>query len=225
VIDWVIRRAPVASIESLLTEHQSEGSASRLHDDMVNRQDAPVSVTNIAEYVERAVLGEAKAIERLARFCLRPAYTVALAIVRRPADAEDVAQDALSKAFERIETCREPERFVAWLMTIVRNRSKNWLDQRRLRDVLPNNEACDQLAPEQDIDIGLARDRLLEALGHLKCAEREVVLLHDLEGFTHEEISDALGISCVMSRQHLFVARRKLRQVLCHEVNQGGSHE
>jgi RNA polymerase sigma-70 factor (ECF subfamily) len=45
----------------------------------------------------------------------------------------------------------------------------------------------------------------------LSSTEREVVLLHDLEGWTHVEIADALAMSVVMSRQHLFQARRKLR--------------
>lgn len=76
-----------------------------------------------------------------------------------------------------------------------------------------------ELAPEQPDegdgpDTGALREPLLAALNLLGEAQREVVLLHDLEGWTHGEIAGALGISEVMSRQHLFVARKKLRAEL-----------
>jgi RNA polymerase sigma-70 factor (ECF subfamily) len=65
--------------------------------------------------VARARRGEAAAVEGLVRRHLRPAYSVALAIVARPSDAEDVAQDAMIIACERLDTCRDPARFTAWL--------------------------------------------------------------------------------------------------------------
>jgi RNA polymerase sigma-70 factor (ECF subfamily) len=169
------------------------------------------AVDATAELVVRVQRGEAKAFEGLVRRYLRPAYLVALAIVGRPADAEDIAQEALILAFERLETCRNPEAFRSWLFQIVRNHSLNWLDRRRLRDVsrdpTPKELPHDGPAP----DAHAFRAQLLAALNELGPSEREVVLLHDLEGWTHPEISAALGISAVMSRQSLFQARRKLR--------------
>ncbi|MBI3204308.1 MAG: sigma-70 family RNA polymerase sigma factor [Myxococcales bacterium] len=164
-------------------------------------------------WVHRARRGEPAAFEALVRAYLRPAYAVALAIVGRPADAEDVAQDALVLAFERLETCREPERFGAWLLQIARNQAKNWLDRRKLRDV-PAGEGAEEVDPGALPDASAERGALLRALGALRPAEREVVLLHDLEGFTHGEIASALGISEVHSRQHLFQARQRLRAAL-----------
>jgi len=58
------------------------------------------------------------------------------------------------------------------------------------------------------------RGRLVRALQRLTLAQREVVLLHDLDGWTHAEIGDALGVSEVMSRQHLFQARKAMRALL-----------
>jgi RNA polymerase sigma-70 factor (ECF subfamily) len=66
-------------------------------------------------------------------------------------------------------------------------------------------------------DGGAFRAQLLAALSLLGPVERKVVLLHDLEGWTHAEIGSALDISVVMSRQHLFQARRKLRSELVSE--------
>ena len=59
---------------------------------------------------------------------LRAAYAVALAVLGRPADADDVAQDAFIAALERIDDCRDPARFSGWLIKIVRNRALHALE-------------------------------------------------------------------------------------------------
>lgn len=172
------------------------------------------SPAETAALVVRAQSGEAEAFTALARAFLPPAYAVALAIVNRSSDAEDVAQDAFVTALEKLSTCRQPDRFAGWLLQIVRNRALNHLDRRRLRDVTATGEEAtgtvEALRPEH---IGL-RERLVAALTHVTPTQREVVLLHDLEEWTHAEIAAALGISEVMSRQHLFNARRVLRAQL-----------
>lgn len=155
--------------------------------------------------------GDPGAFEGLARAFLRTAYAVALSVVRRPADAEDVAQDALVKGFAAIETCREPRRFLPWLLTIVRNEARNWLARRKHRDVPADD--VDEGTAEDDTPVS-TRDWLLRALSALSEVQREVVLLHDLEGLTHGEIAASLGFSELMSRQHLFAARRTLRTLL-----------
>jgi RNA polymerase sigma-70 factor (ECF subfamily) len=175
----------------------------------------------IRDLVARARRGAPDAFDALVRAHLRPAYTVALAIVGRPADAEDVAQDALVLAFERLDSLRDPGRFVPWLLSIVRNQARNWLDHRRLADVPRDSEVPETGAPDPGHDAATHRRALLHALGDLSDVPREVVLLHDLEGWTHREIGDALGISEIMSRQHLFVARQNLRERLEGELQSG----
>jgi RNA polymerase sigma-70 factor, ECF subfamily len=165
----------------------------------------------IEDLVLRAQRGESEALEAVARQYLRPAYVVALAVLGRPTDAEDVAQETLILALERIATCREPRLFRSWLLQIARNQAKNWRERGRLRDVPAREPLGEPSAPEPGPDAGAFRAGLLEALNNLGTSEREVVLLHDLEGWTHPEIAEVLGFSVVMSRQHLFQARRKLR--------------
>jgi DNA-directed RNA polymerase specialized sigma24 family protein len=63
-----------------------------------------------ADGVRRAIRGDARAFDDLARTFLRPACAVALAVLGRPADAEDVAQQALVTTLERMESCPDPER-------------------------------------------------------------------------------------------------------------------
>jgi len=171
-----------------------------------------------AVLVGRAKRGDRDAFAGLARAYLRASWAVALAVVGRPADAEDVAQDALLAAFAKLDTCREPRRFAAWLLQIVRNRARSWLDQRRLRDVpavepspLPDPAGSPAVEPG-------VRGRLVAALALLTPMQREIVLLHDLEEWTHAEIAGWLSISEVMSRQHLFQARRVLRERLAPDA-------
>ena len=212
--------APYLPLTEASTERDRQSRKSSL---CVERPLTPL--TSPQALVARAKTGERQAFEALARLYLRPAYSVALAIVRRPSDAEDVAQDALILAFERLASCREPERFAAWLLTIVRNQARNFLDKRRLRDVLPQVPAESGAETTEVSGPSVERAKLLSALDSLSAVEREVVLLHDLEGFTHEEIGQIVSISCVMSRQVLFVARRKLRNVLGMATNEGGPNE
>jgi RNA polymerase sigma-70 factor (ECF subfamily) len=178
-----------------------------------------------AALVVRAQRGDAEAFESLVRAYLRVAYSVALAVVGRPTDAEDVAQDAFLRAFERIDTCREPERFAGWLLQIVRNQARNWLDRRRWRDVPAAEHTREQVAGEDSPETAAGRGQLLAALQFLGTAQREVLLLHDLEGWTHAEIAASVGISEVMSRQHLFRARRELRAKLGADASAEVDHE
>ncbi|MBI5507697.1 MAG: RNA polymerase sigma factor [Deltaproteobacteria bacterium] len=182
------------------------------------------------ELVSRARQGDADACELLVRRHLRAAYAVALAVVGSTADAEDVAQEAFLVAFERLDSCREPARFSGWLLQIVRRRAYNALDHRRVRTthagalMTENAERSRVDALRQQTPAVGRKERLLEALGHLSPIEREVLLLHDLEGRTHGEIAAALAISEVGSRQHLFKGRHVLRRLLTGESDTEVGH-
>ena len=176
-----------------------------------------------ADLVRRVRRGEEDAFTGLVRAYLRPAYTIALSVVGRPADAEDIAQEAFLKAFQSLDTCREPGRFAAWLFQIVRNRARNFLDSRRLRDVAPDGAKIIEFVTAPSESAGM-REALLSALADLDVDKREVVLLHDLENWTHAEIAESLDISEVHSRQHLFKARQILRTKLGGDLPLEGNH-
>lgn len=163
-----------------------------------------------AGLVRRAQRGEVEAFAALARDTGRAIYAIALAHLGRPTDAEDVAQTVMLAALENIGSCRDPERFDAWLFTIARNRARRALIRRRLRDVL-RNPPDDLPGPSGD---GERRRVLLRALERLPPRLREVVLLHDLEGYTHGEIASALDITEEAARQSLSRARKQLREHL-----------
>jgi RNA polymerase sigma-70 factor (ECF subfamily) len=169
-----------------------------------------------AELVSLCRGGDAAAFDALVRRHYRAAYAVAVAVMRNTMDAEDVCQDALMRALERLEECREPERFGAWLGQITRRRALNARDARRVRDadtLLPGH-AVDSRDPARDAENDELRSALLEALARLSGMQRAVVLLHDHDGRTHKEIGAIVGCSEGMSQQHLFAARKMLRRHL-----------
>jgi len=180
------------------------------------RASGPAGQTPVADLVRAARRGDASATEELIRRHLRAAYAVALAVLNRPADAEDIAQDAFLIAIERLDECRDPARFSGWLVQIVRNRALHAVEKRKLRDPVDHEGEIVAHVPASDV---VLRGQLLAALATLTPVQREVVLLHDLDGWTHAEIADALGLTETNCRQHLFTARRALRARL--EVDHG----
>lgn len=168
--------------------------------------------------VARARAGDARAFEELVRRHLRSAHAVALGVLGNVADAEDVCQDAFLVALEKLDECRDPKRFAAWLMRIVRNRALNFLESRALRQGEPLDEAVAEAGagddPGRRAEQSELRGRLLGALGRLPPSQREVVLLHDLEGWRHREIADLLGTSEGATRVRLLEARKRLRAEL-----------
>jgi len=174
-----------------------------------------------AALVARARLGDAAAFDALLRRHFRAAYLVALALTGERADAEDVCQEAFLRSWERLDDCRSPERFAGWLVRIVRNTAHNHRDYLAVRRAAPLDEAAAVVAraspgasPADDAARAELAARLRAALLRLPAAQREIVLLHDLEGWRHREIAATLGTSETMSRRHLSDARRTLRDLL-----------
>jgi RNA polymerase sigma-70 factor (ECF subfamily) len=139
-----------------------------------------------------------------------------MSVTGRHEDAEDAAQEAFLVALQRIEECRNPERFAGWLLTIVRNRSRNLVRRESLRtaEPLPPSASGRGPTPDRETERAELREHLRRALETLTPIQREVVLLHDLEGWKHREIADRLEIPSGTVRSHLHFARKALRGVL-----------
>lgn len=148
----------------------------------------------------------------------------ALSIVHEPADADDVCQDAFVSALERLDDCRNPDRFLAWLLQIVRNRANSFHRYRRVREARPLESITartdDGTDPHRDAERSELRSRLLEEMRHLSDVQREIVLLHDLEGWRHREIAELLSMPEGTVRSHLSNARRTLRERIGRELYQ-----
>jgi RNA polymerase sigma-70 factor (ECF subfamily) len=170
-----------------------------------------------ASLVRRARLGEVAAAGALLRRYFRPAYLIAMARLGNRADAEDACQDAFVRCLERLAECRDPDRFGAWLLQIVRNTAHNRGDYLRIRvaePLSPDLDAHTRENPDIDIQRSELRSALRRALAELPVIQREIVLLHDLQGLRHAEIAGHLELSETMSRRHLSDARKRLRDLL-----------
>ena len=175
-----------------------------------------------AMLVMRARAGDGDAVRELVRRHLRLAHTVARAILGNAADADDACQDAFVAVLARLEQCEPAHRFRPWLIQSVRNRAISIRRRQLVRraEVLgtgsgevdaPAPAADDPLAAAERADL---RGRLAAAMAMLPAAHREALVLHDVEGWTHDEIAAHLGIPAGTSRSHLFLARRRLRTLL-----------
>lgn len=173
------------------------------------------------ELVGQARVGRADAYGLLVERYQRAAYAVAYSVTKRHEDAQDAAQEAFLVALQRIEECRNPERFAGWLMTIVRNRSRNLVRRESLRDSDPVPESASHRGPtpERVTEQSELRGMLKEALAELTEVQREIVLLHDLEGWKHREIAERLDLPSGTVRSHLHFARKALRRLLAPVLN------
>jgi RNA polymerase sigma-70 factor (ECF subfamily) len=176
-----------------------------------------------AELVQAARAGDSSAFEGLVRRHLKAAHRVASSRLSQSQDADDVCQDAFLTALQRLDTCKRPEHFRAWLLTIVKNRAHNFREYQDVRRAQPLEHAVAKAArgdPERDVSTTRLRQRLNEALAELTELQRQVVLLHDYEGWKHKEVGERLGISPGASRFHLHVGRKRLRELL-RDLNPG----
>ena len=169
-----------------------------------------------AELVRRSRQGDGGAFGVLVDRYARAAYSVALSVTGRHEDAEDAAQESFLVALQRLEECRNPEKFGAWLLTIVRNRSRNLVRREVLRDTdpIPVTAGSRGPTPERDAEQSELRALLEGALAELPAVQREIVLLHDLEGWKHREIAERLDLPPGTVRSHLHFARKALRETL-----------
>ncbi len=188
---------------------------------------SPQDTPSDPELISRALAGDAAALDLLVRRHYRTAFSIALAQTGSRADAEDACHDAFLRAAERLGECRDRARFAFWLGSIVRNLARNMVTRGILRRATPiePETVTARDDPAKDAEIAELRGRLEAALGVLTTTQREVVLLHDLDGWTHADIATAIGTSEGMSRQHLFNARRRLREALGQNTSKEHANE
>jgi RNA polymerase sigma-70 factor, ECF subfamily len=163
--------------------------------------------------VREAQSGSDDAFAALVRMHQRRAYGVARSIVLSHEDAEDAVQEAFLHAHRALGRFMPEQSFGAWLYRIVSNAALDLVRRRKVRetDELPETVALPFRDPGES---GELRARLARALRKLQPRQRAVIVMHDVEGFTHGEIGDALGIPEGTARSDLHHARAALRGLL-----------
>jgi len=156
--------------------------------------------------------GHLPACERIFRSFQQPAYSVAFRICQCPQTAQDVTQDAFITAFRKFRQYRGDAPLWSWLRRVVVNHAISSLRRQPGRIELELRD-CHAAAEAEPARIGLAMD-LEAALAVLDREDRAVVWLHDVEGYSHQEIADLFGMSQSFSKTRLSRARARLRQLL-----------
>jgi RNA polymerase sigma-70 factor (ECF subfamily) len=165
------------------------------------------------ELVSLARKGDERGFAGLVRLHQRRAYMVARSIVITHEDAEDAVQEGFLRAYQALDRFDPGQTFGAWLNRIVANAA---LDLARRRKVRNAEELSDSIpaAFRDPAEGGELRERLEAALAQLPDRARSVIVLHDVEGYTHAEIGEMLGIPGGTARSDLHHARQRLRGLL-----------
>lgn len=164
------------------------------------------------ELIRRAQQGDEQALEALYRRHSSRVYTVVRRLVGDDAQADDTAQEAWLRVLRALPTFRGESLFSTWLHRVAincalyrRRRERHRGEESELRDTLPDAGIPDE---------PLLRMRLEKALDRLPDGMRRVLVLHDVEGYTHEEIARLLGVTPGTCKSQLFKARAKMRSIL-----------
>jgi RNA polymerase sigma-70 factor (ECF subfamily) len=132
--------------------------------------------------------------------------------------AADVAQEVWIQIFRALPSYRGDSQFGTWAHRIAVNRTLNALRKTRRIASLETEVEEDSASVEMDTDRSFLAASIEEATQKLSPGARAVFVLHDVEGYTHEEIAAELGITSGGSKSQLFKARAKLRKLLAHLI-------
>jgi RNA polymerase sigma-70 factor (ECF subfamily) len=182
------------------------------------------SEMNEAEAIRLAQQGDAGAFEHIYRLHSRRVYAVCLRMVGNTAEAEDLTQDAFLQLFRKIGTFRGESAFSTWLHRL----AVNVVLMKLRKKTLPATSLEESTDPEDETsgprrEIGapdlllsgsIDRVHLQRAIEQLPPGYRQVFVLHDVQGFEHNEIAGLMECSIGNSKSQLHKARMRLRELL-----------
>jgi RNA polymerase sigma-70 factor (ECF subfamily) len=186
------------------------------------RQTAPAE-RSTAEIIRLAQEGDASAFEQIYKAHSRRVYGLCFRMTGNSSLAEDLTQDVFLQVFRKIQTFRGESAFSTWLYRLAVNIV---LMRRRVKTL---NETSLEARNEEDgesfarrelgrMDMGVSgvvdRANLKRALKQLPRGYRQIFILHDVMGYEHHEIAEALGCSVGNSKSQLHKARVRLRKIL-----------
>jgi RNA polymerase sigma-70 factor (ECF subfamily) len=181
-----------------------------------------------AESIRRAQQGDAAAFERLYRLHSRRVYSLCLRMVGNTAEAEDLTQEAFLQLFRKIATFRGESAFSTWLhrlavnVVLMKLRKKSGKETSLEQVTEPDEESGtprrDFGAPDLTLTGSIDRVNLQRAVEQLPPGYKSVFVLHDVQGYEHNEIAEMMGCSIGNSKSQLHKARMRLRDLLQEAV-------
>lgn len=186
-----------------------------------NRTPATKAVTD-AQLIARAQRGEEEAFSALFEAHKRRVYSLCLRMTGNIAEAEDLTQEAFLQLFRKISTFRGESAFSTWLHRLSVNVVLMHLRKKGLQQISLDEPDTSQDEPvkrdygRDDLRLTGSVDRigLQKAIADLPPGYRTVFVLHDVEGYEHNEIADIMSCSVGNSKSQLHKARMKLRERL-----------
>src|SRR5476651_2299159 len=183
--------------------------------------------TGEMELVRRAQRGDLEAYDELIKRYQQRIYATVYHMTSNHEDANDLAQDAFIKAFQALKSFKGGSTFYTWLYRIAVNKTINFLKQRKnrvhmsLNDLDFNTENNPDLValisdktPRREAGLNELSEKLNAALLKLSEPHRVVVVLHDVQGQSHEEIAEIMDCNIGTVRSRLFYARQQLQSLL-----------
>jgi len=175
-----------------------------------------------AELIARAQRGDEEAFAALFEAHKRRVYSLCLRMTGDTAEAEDLAQEAFLQLFRKIATFRGESAFSTWLHRLVVNVVLMHLRKKGLQQVSLDEPDASQDEPvkreygddDKRLLHSIDRITLSRAIEGLPPGYRAVLVLHDVEGYEHNEIAQILDCSVGNSKSQLHKARLKLRELL-----------
>jgi len=183
----------------------------------------PESDLTEADAIRQAKDGDAVAFEHLYKAHCRRVYGLCLRMIKNPAEAEDLTQQAFLQLFRKIGTFRGESGFSTWLHRVTVN-----IVLMHLRRKKPTEILCEDLDRRASDDEGprehgssdtsmlgaIERFNLMRAIRKLPSGYKQIFLMHDVIGYEHSEIAGLLGCSTGCSKSQLHKARKRLRRLL-----------
>ncbi len=176
------------------------------------------------DLVKRARRGDLAAYDELVKRYQERIYATIYHMTSNHEDANDLAQEAFIKAFQALKSFKGGSSFYTWLYRIAVNKTINFLKQRKhkhhfsLNDLDFNTEHNPDLValisektPHRDAGLAELQKKLNESLLKLSEPHRMVVVLHDVQGVSHDEIAEIMGCNVGTVRSRLFYARQQLQ--------------
>ena len=183
------------------------------------------------DLVRRARHGDLEAYDDLVKRYQERIYATIYHMTSNHEDANDLAQDAFIKAYQALKSFKGGSTFYTWLYRIAVNKTINFLKQRKnrlhfsLNDIDFNAENDPDLValvsdktPFRNVGLTELQKKLNEALHRLSEPHRMVVVLHDVQGMSHDEIADIMDCNIGTVRSRLFYARQQLQGYLAEYV-------
>ena len=167
--------------------------------------------------VARAKTGDLAALEALYRAFETPVYNLALRMLRQPEDAEDILQETFLEVVKSIKQYRGEGHLWGWVRQIAVSKTLMRIRRGQLRDTDELHEEHTPAGAGLGVGGVPARIDLERAFERLTPTSRAVVWLHDVEGYTHEEIAERMERTVSFSKSQLARAHARLRRLLEEE--------